>query len=434
MSPSTIGSAAQRTGRRLLPESRTLIIAGVSLSAFTASTGWLAEKLFDKSIPVAWAASGITLLLWIVMIRWAGRLRADTGTLYYLRLQPTGHVPRHDLAATLTSKDARDFRAVRRTHAAIARNATEVDLLGPTADLYTEFERSTNDDDDSTLFEIAPDLPWPVALRVGFDWTPRHRVRMIELAEQGGSSHTRWSLDSERESLVLGRSPMTARTHPSRFGPIVIAAGARSSPPNTDRPRTAPEVRRVRVALFATPNGLPVFTADPDSSSDSRSRVPIRPGEPEYDVTHIVYCGDLESVDSPPSTPPGSDSDAAGTRSDQRRVRLKGMSYRDGVPVAVEDLGEDEDSEFVDGNTLTDSLVWHIHAVFAAFPDARIDITARVPKTIAFSLGVALGRYSAPPFDVHPHLAAIWERGRFMDYANGVFVPALVHPAQRSPT
>lgn len=411
----------------------------IAIACFTASATWLAETYafsHDPANPapsllsswLAFASLIISLGAFWWCIRWVSKLRADTGTLYYLRLQPSTFVPRHNIRDDLTSKDARDFRAVRRTHAAGDPDDPYLDVIDATADVFAEFERSTNDDDDSTKFDIAPDLAWPIALRIGFDWTPRSNVRLLELAPaKNTEDFTRWEMITPQAVPEANPRWLTSQTNPPAYHQLL--ADRTTTPARQERDENGDQrdstarididgraVRRVRLSIYTT--RAPRF-GNPQQASpevDPRSVKAIRPGEPDYDVAHVLYCP------SPDDSRQGQPVLLAGHRQNG------GASDRDPEPVT-----EIDGTTLIDGNALTADIMREVHAVFRAFPRAQIDICALLPKTVAFNLGGYLGRYPENSGASFETLADVWGRARLMHFIEpeNKYIPMLVHPSQR---
>lgn len=416
-------------------ETTTLVAAALALAVITAVATWVAERLIEaRTHPLATAFSALFIMavIWAFGAATLRQIRKDRGTLYYLRQHPATRVPLHDLTAVLSSEDADDFRAIRRSYAEPALGIRAVDVVDITDETFAEFERSTNEDDDDTLFEVAPDLDWPVALRIGFDWTPRRSVRMIELkppAASAGEQHrptevyTRWMLKEPTSGPTFGEAPFSAVVNPAEFQePIEAGTKIATVTPST----------RIRLSLLAT--AVPTFTDSPDDPSDSRSRAPLLDEDRAYDATVVVYCtapaGSISGQPEEDANPVSNYCARTVVLDGLRKIVLDPASTRSRLEEVTPDRA---DQTVLDGNHLADALAIHMIRVFEAFPEAQIDITARLPKTVAFALGCCLGRYAVPSSGRYPKLIDIWACGRLFSFQDPTqkYLPMLVHPAQR---
>ncbi|MFT4124898.1 MAG: hypothetical protein QM662_01555 [Gordonia sp. (in: high G+C Gram-positive bacteria)] len=389
MSSSEINSARRL---RRFTEPQLLGAIGFTAISLTVIFGYAVEHFIDWDFSFFrgwqyWVALALSVLIWLPTYCMLKNLKLETGTLYYLRLQPATFTPLHDPTVTLYSEAARDFRAVRRVFRPPVASQSVVDIVDVTSEVFAEFERSTNDDDDTTLFSVAPDLPWPAAVRLGFDWTARKVVWLTESdATQPDAKVTNWSFDRLVRPLPAADSCPFLRVEEYEL-------------PSSPNP-----VKRVKLALFAT--------AKPDELA--RSLQGLSPADSGYDRTRVVFGIKPQMQDL-----------------NGQQVVVDGEWEETRLRLADRKATADDPAGYsVDGNELVRGLCAHIHDAFRDFPDATIDITAQIPKTVAFALGLALGYY--PTSDgPRANLAPLWTRARLLHFlGQGQFRPMLVHPIQ----
>ncbi|MCL3836871.1 hypothetical protein [Aeromicrobium duanguangcaii] len=147
------------------------MIAIVS-TALVATFGLVMEDLTKRTFdPSFWWRVGITLGLTVVLIgllgRAAERIRR-TGTLYYLSFL---HVGASDSKQKVAIKEAskierQDLRALRRRFP-LSADAAGLDLADALATYARDLEMTMNEDSSETAFQIAPNMRWFAAVRVG---------------------------------------------------------------------------------------------------------------------------------------------------------------------------------------------------------------------------------------------------------------------------
>lgn len=103
--------------------------------------------------------------------------RKRTGTLYYLRLQDETNEDWHRSAVLKATKEYLAFRSI---SAWCDPGAGTVDVRSKVAQMSEEFQRATNDDADDSGYDAAPNLIFPVALAMGYDWIPPKVTRLRE--------------------------------------------------------------------------------------------------------------------------------------------------------------------------------------------------------------------------------------------------------------
>lgn len=179
----------RRISRRNLAEPL-LVFAGSVAAAFA---GLVAEDFFPgREEWLTWCMRllrigcllAATVLAWLALRRLRLRRRLR-GTLYYLRMQSDTNDDYHSRAIGQAAKDYLGFRAMA---AWCDPGAGIVDVRDEVARLSTELQRSTNDDADDSGFDIAPNLIFPVALAVGYDWIPPGpgELRLREFSTRAG--------------------------------------------------------------------------------------------------------------------------------------------------------------------------------------------------------------------------------------------------------
>ncbi len=151
-----------------------LVLAASAAAAFA---GLVAEDISpapSSGLDRGWSWERVLLLVLAVGFAWVAvrslvRRRRLRGTIYYLRMQSDTTGDYHAKAREEARMDYPGFRAMAAW--CDPRDGT-VDVRRQVDQLSNELQRSTNDDADDSGFDIVPDLVFPVALAVGYDWIP----------------------------------------------------------------------------------------------------------------------------------------------------------------------------------------------------------------------------------------------------------------------
>ena len=152
-------------------------------------TPWLA---LNEVLPARVTGLVIALILAAVGTWILTKRRRNRGTLYYLRFQSETNPDFHQDVVEKSREQYLDFRSIsawcdptlgvdhsRRSQADLSRNHV-VDVRRQLNEMSAELQRTTNDDTGDSGFDIAPNLIFPAALALGYDWIPPGQATLRE--------------------------------------------------------------------------------------------------------------------------------------------------------------------------------------------------------------------------------------------------------------
>lgn len=167
VSGTTAAALAGLVAEDFLPQPRTCCLQGIG-DLIVWNPQWLRIVLLVAAIGLAALA-----------VHWLKRRRASRGTLYYLRFQNETNPDYHRAAVAKASGEYLGFRAI---SAWCDPEEDIVDVRRAVSGISAEFERAINDDSDDSGYHVAPNLMFPVALAVGYDWIPPQGVTLREFS------------------------------------------------------------------------------------------------------------------------------------------------------------------------------------------------------------------------------------------------------------
>lgn len=384
--------------RRLV--SWVLVIFGSAAAAFG---GLVAEDLFPgdgKGLqwnPDWWRIGALVLALF--MAGWAARSlsthRQQRGTLYYLRLQNETSPDYHRAAV---SKAAKEYLAFRSIAAWCDPGPGTVDLRAAVAQMSTELERAINDDADDSGFDIAPNLVFPAALAIGYDWIPPGNVTLREFSSPRRDKKVdiqtfQWKLACATASGT-GCDENGRLMHKRRHFDANASAEFRIRA--DDDPRSADTAARSVWLEF--------WLSDKDWSDPENAMT--SPHKASADIIRTIR---VEQLDSSP---------AGGNEA--YRLLLYGSEARTSKGTGLTVLQIAEGASYWLRKTLED------------FPSATVFVAGGMPKTVSFAMGYLMTRPSMQFTTAHP-----WRRivpmGHFLKEPHPELRPTWVRADQKDP-
>ena len=340
------------------------ILAGVVIEyvinwGFTyAAEDSVASKLEPLLSAGIWAL--IIVILALLLLSGTGKkkkLAEEMGTVYYLRAHPQSTLAWHAFQANQLISDALDFKAINRVIPSVDENQTLYDLSEIGTSISRELEQQTNADNEHSRFQIAPDLPWPLAFRLGHQWFPRQRVEMREMNQRTPTQLVHWDYTTLAVDQAGNTSGATSNALKVRV---------------TERHGKGPETFRE--------TSFPCTTLTTDHVDHGPKRVKLH-------VQTGLNAG-VNNVDTPP----------VGEAAPYDVVRIVGLKQINGSDdqgaadaVALqEDNAENSDIPQVDGLELSRTVAYAVAQALTDYPNATIDVVLRAPKTVAFASGMAI--------------------------------------------
>ncbi len=324
---------------------------------------------------------GVLLVAFLVLswlqLRYLWLLRS-AGTLYYLRAD-SGRVPSlHAAAAEVAGASSLDLRAIRRTFSIADAAGGGVDIRSLVGELRAEFDSSLNADSNDSAFSVVPDVAWPVAVAVGYDWIVRGGTRLVG-----------FSADLRPHSFHFPRADPLLSRRGRPFDPLPTPRHARSVDgrwvDDEHDPDGDPELGAIGLVVAVPCLDAAAATGGVQRWADAVA-ASIGPGALVFSVGYGVRC-DL--------------------RGDGR--------------------GGHDLREVVDG------VAGAIRLYLERFPAARIHLVLDVPDIVSLAVGWRLA--NPHDADMRSRVWEFWERvvplyGRLGDDRT---VPLRVHPAQCDP-
>lgn len=344
-----------------------LVLSGSAAAAFG---GLVAEDFFpggDKGVqlnPDWWRIAALVFALLVaVWATWSlSTHRQRRGTLYYLRLQNETNPDYHRDAVSKAAKEYLGFRSIA---AWCDPGLGTVDLCAAIAGMSSELERVINDDADDSGFDIAPNLVFPAALALGYDWIPPRNVRLREFNSPRRDKQTdiqafQWDLACATASGE-GCGKRTLAHKRGHFDAKAVS-GYRLC---------AADLRSAGVA--ATSVWLEYWLSDTDSSD--RKEAMTSPLKLAAEVIRTIR------VEQPG---PVAGASGAYTR----------LSY-----------GSDADTAGSTGLTvmqIAEGGAYWLRKTLEDFPNATVFVAARMPKTVSFAMGYLMTRPPMQRAAAHP--------------------------------
>ena len=375
-----------------------LVLAGSAAAAFG---GLVAEDMFpgrDAWLTTDWKLVRVGLLAAAVAVAWAAvrsliRRRQLRGTLYYLRMQSDTNEDYHAKAIEEAAKDYLGFRAM----AAWCDPGTgTVDVRRRVDQLSHELQRSTNDDSNDSGFDIAPNLIFPVALAVGYDWIPPGPggpgpggLRLREFSFRPGKEELQdfeWKLGClsaagvvpEKQSTVCG-DPKCKVSHyqPSASGHL------RAVTSGTALPGASVQTVWLEYRLTDTE-----YVDEFLPRHDHSVRVMNSPLKAAAEVRRVIHVEAGRAPNDAATTyallqyTPG----APGKRADRPDVQCKCADVPE-VPHVQE---------------IAEGVAYWLGQTLRDYPKATVYVAAAMPKTVAFAMGYLMTRPPLRTPAAHP--------------------------------
>jgi hypothetical protein len=200
---------------------RSVVLADfLAAGSVAVATGVLA-LITEDAIPLKEAPSlnpyrgaafvGAVLLLWATIQHRAAVYR-NTGTLFYVRTLSFRMWDWHVNAVKLAQRHRMSLRSVTPWVDLSPADGGVIDLIGTCVATSASLNTLINTDRDDTGYTIAPNMIWPVALRVGFELPTVPELKLLDLdgpgtAAGGESLEVTWTLlDSPPEPGVVERT------------------------------------------------------------------------------------------------------------------------------------------------------------------------------------------------------------------------------------
>lgn len=172
-----------------------LVVAGAAATSFGGLVAEDAVPVPDPENPVkSMLVEGrfIGLVISIGFVLWSLWLlthyRRNRGTLYYLRFQNETNPDYHEEVVDKARSEYMDFRSVsawcdpgiEEEKDSSSSRYHVVDVRKQLNEMSAEFQRTTNDDAGDSGFDIAPNLLFPAALALGYEWMPPGEATLRE--------------------------------------------------------------------------------------------------------------------------------------------------------------------------------------------------------------------------------------------------------------
>ena len=176
----------------------TIVISAAGLTAFAAllAENWMGPDRVRGRIIMTL----IFLASLVIAIALRSAVRAQRGTLYYVRLLEAGMRDQHVENRHRWQNRHMDARVVARSVHRLPVGGV-LDLADDVADISQALQETMNNDSSSTGFQLAPNLLWPAALAVGYDWYAREHSALEELPSSAGGRVMSWNLRSPSRSF-----------------------------------------------------------------------------------------------------------------------------------------------------------------------------------------------------------------------------------------
>lgn len=166
-----------------------LLFAAAAAAAFG---GLVAEDVFsggnDVSVTHLLTLRTVMLIVSLALAGWATWIltiqKNNRGTLYYLRFQSETNPDFHEDVVEKARAEYLDFRSISAWCDPASNQDSDhrvVDVRRQVGGMSAELQRAANDDTGESGFDVAPNLIFPAALALGYDWTPPGRTTLREL-------------------------------------------------------------------------------------------------------------------------------------------------------------------------------------------------------------------------------------------------------------
>ncbi|MCU9518929.1 hypothetical protein N7326_03435 [Corynebacterium sp. ES2794-CONJ1] len=375
------------------------------------------------------------LAIWLlVRLR---RLDKNAGTLYYLYAQPGDRIATHEADIRKLTLRFNDFRSIIRKFSPPEQAPEHIkkdylyNVRNTVESMYLELERSTNDDDETTSFYLAPDMIWPVAFRLGNLWFPRSDQLVFE--EIGNDESITWKwCDLEEKPNKCRKSTDFCEILKNTDASAIPVEDADSDKSESSISSQSAEICRSNL-----------ITDYPNASSSMGRMLKIKliiamagkvsPGPlgltasgewgdfEDYDLIRIVCPRSLNGTDNFGFM--GAylvDPRKGEVNTDDIRENIRRGAERN-PSSAPEETTEDRFCNFT-GLQLTEIVAASIAETLDEFPDAEVYLSARLPKTVALAAGLLItkieSKHPAVVTEPHPRPAPThyWKRLHLMHF------------------
>ncbi|MFT3945074.1 MAG: hypothetical protein QM705_14800 [Ancrocorticia sp.] len=299
-----------------------------------------------------------------------------------------------------------------------------VDVRKQLNEMSAELQRTTNDDTGDSGFDVAPNLIFPAALALGYDWMPPGEATLHEFNPEGNETKSDPSDDSKPES---GKSESAEDDSPEKkdadttqhyikefqwrlHKPILTGQGGETpNPHDSKKPVRHFDVRGT------SPYRLCAQTEYLRCHLDLKGK----PTEPprsvwlEFRVSDQDFSGNVEQARNRSIEKSRMFSDHKDEADVQRIIHMEQSLAQPSARYHVVTCTDDP-KENVSGLTvfqMAEGCAYWIARTLRDFPDATIFIAAAMPKTVSFAVGymmnqIPVGRppkpEEEPPFEGDP--------------------------------
>lgn len=362
-----------------------LVLFGSAAAAFA---GLVAEDMFpgrDAWLTTEWkwvrvGSLAVAVAAAFLAVRRLIRRRQLRGTLYYLRMQSDTNEDYHAKAIEEAAKDYLGFRAMA---AWCDPGDGTVDVRRQVDRLSVELQRSTNDDANDSGFDIAPNLIFPVALAVGYEWIPPGPggpgpagLRLREFSLRVGKEELQdfeWKLGClsaagvvrEKQTTVC-RDPKCKVSHyqPSDSGHLRAVTSGTALPGSS--------VQTVWLEYRLTEGE---WVDDVERDCGRKVRVMNSPLKAAADVRRVIHV-EARRVPNDPAT------------------SYALLHYTHDVQCGCTDVPEVQE--------IAEGVAYWLGQTLRDYPRATVYVAAAMPKTVAFAMGYLMTRPPLWGVAAHP--------------------------------
>lgn len=301
--------------------------------------------------------------------------RRNRGTLYYLRFQSETNPDFHERVMSQSRSEYLDFRSISAwcdpTLADVQKSGSHayhvVDVRQQVNEMSAELQRAANDDSGESGFDIAPNLLFPTALALGYDWLPFGDVTLREFNGRSNKNveDFQWKL---HEPVLTGQGKPTMKSR--IIGEPVQHYNARNNAvyrltENTSYQTTGKlPSERVHTVWLEYRLSDRDYSGTPEQAKDRRNRIDRMSSvhKDTADVLRIIHV--------------------------EKAIRENETDYCL-VCCTVEDTAADQRLTVFQ---LTEGAAYWLARTLRDFPNAIVFIAGAIPKTVSFALGYMMNQ------------------------------------------
>ncbi|MCL2455402.1 MAG: hypothetical protein FWD18_08945 [Micrococcales bacterium] len=211
-----------------------LIALTTAIAALVVEDLLPAEGGFGYSPPFRWALFAVSAPLLVLSVYWAWWIRSVRGSAYVVQVQDQAAPRWH--TGPLVAKTLQHLNVNMLVERLDLGATGQVELADTVTSLARELRAGQNADDDSTGFSYYPNVLFPAAIALGYQWEPPRGVVLHELNEAG-----------DRDDFFF---PLTELTRAAQPRPELIPV----PPEPSEADKADDEVRSVSVRILLTYN------------------------------------------------------------------------------------------------------------------------------------------------------------------------------------